>query len=78
MGIHSDQWIRQMAKEHGMIEPFADGQVRAAEDGQRVISYGVSSYGYDLRVSDEFKVFTNVFNSIVAVSYTHLTLPTKA
>ena len=54
-----------MAKEHGMIEPFADGQVRAAEDGSRVISYGVSSYGYDLRVSDEFKVFTNVFNSIV-------------
>ncbi len=48
-----------------MIEPFADGQVRAAKDGSRVISYGVSSYGYDLRVSDEFKVFTNVFNSIV-------------
>ena len=48
-----------------MIEPFADGQVRAAEDGQRVISYGVSSYGYDLRVTNEFKVFTNVFNSIV-------------
>ena len=48
-----------------MIEPFADGQVRAAEDGSRVISYGVSSYGYDLRVSDELKVFTNVFNSIV-------------
>ena len=65
MGIHSDQWIRKMATEHGMIEPFADGQVRAAEDGSRVISYGVSSYGYDLRVSDEFKVFTNVFNSIV-------------
>ena len=54
-----------MAKEHGMIEPFADGQVRAAEDGSRVISYGVSSYGYDLRVTNEFKVFTNVFNSIV-------------
>ena len=54
-----------MATEHGMIEPFADGQVRAAEDGSRVISYGVSSYGYDLRVSSEFKVFTNVFNSIV-------------
>ena len=54
-----------MASEHGMIEPFAAEQVRAAEDGSRVISYGVSSYGYDLRVSDEFKVFTNVFNSIV-------------
>jgi dCTP deaminase len=54
-----------MAKEHGMIEPFAADQVRAAEDGSRVISYGVSSYGYDLRVSDEFKVFTNVFGTIV-------------
>ena len=49
-----------MAKEHGMIEPFAGDQVRAAEDGSRVISYG-----YDLRVSDEFKVFTNVFSTIV-------------
>ena len=48
-----------------MIEPFAADQVRAAEDGSRVISYGVSSYGYDLRVSDEFKVFTNVFGTIV-------------
>ncbi len=48
-----------------MIEPFASDQVRAAEDGSRVISYGVSSYGYDLRVSDEFKVFTNVFGTIV-------------
>ena len=48
-----------------MIEPFAGEQVRAAEDGSRVISYGVSSYGYDLRVSDEFKVFTNVFSTIV-------------
>ena len=54
-----------MSLEKGMIEPFADGQVRHAEDGSRVISYGISSYGYDLRVSDEFKVFTNVFNSIV-------------
>ena len=48
-----------------MIEPFAGEHVRAAEDGSRVISYGVSSYGYDLRVSDEFKVFTNVFSTIV-------------
>ena len=60
MGIHSDQWIRQQVKKHGMIEPFAGDQVRAAEDGSRVISYG-----YDLRVSDEFKVFTNVFSTIV-------------
>jgi dCTP deaminase len=53
-----------MAKEQGMIEPFCDGQVRTNEAG-RLISYGLSSYGYDLRVSDEFKVFTNVFSSIV-------------
>ncbi|MBL67010.1 MAG: dCTP deaminase [Verrucomicrobiales bacterium] len=65
MGIHSDQWIRQMAADHGMIEPFAEGQVRAAANGSRVISYGVSSYGYDLRVSDEFKVFTDVFSTVV-------------
>ena len=54
-----------MAKEHGMIEPFAEAQVRQAPDGRRAISHGVSSYGYDLRVSDEFKVFTNVFNTVV-------------
>lgn len=54
-----------MATDHHMIEPFTDGQVRAGNDGQRVISYGLSSYGYDLRVSDEFKVFTNVFNTVV-------------
>jgi dCTP deaminase len=53
-----------MAKEQGMIEPFCDGQVRTNEAG-RLISYGLSSYGYDLRVSDEFKVFTNVFSSVV-------------
>lgn len=54
-----------MAVEHGMIEPFAEGQVRVNEAGERVISYGISSYGYDLRVSNEFKVFTNVFNTVV-------------
>jgi len=64
MGIHSDQWIRQMAKERGMIEPFEDGLVRK-NGGGSVISYGLSSYGYDLRVADEFKVFTNVFNTVV-------------
>ncbi len=53
-----------MALEHRMIEPFADGQVRQTETGP-VISYGISSYGYDLRVSREFKVFTNVFNTVV-------------
>jgi dCTP deaminase len=54
-----------MAEEKGMIEPFVAEQVRQSPDGNRIISYGNSSYGYDLRVSDEFKVFTNVFNSIV-------------
>jgi dCTP deaminase len=53
-----------MAREHGMITPFAERQVRT-EKGNSIISYGLSSYGYDLRVSDEFKVFTNVFSSIV-------------
>lgn len=65
MSILSDQEIRRLAVERGMIEPFADQQVRQAEDGRRVISYGLSSYGYDLRVADEFKVFTNVFNTVV-------------
>ena len=60
MGLKPDHWIRKMATEHGMIEPFVETQKR---DG--VISYGVSSYGYDMRVSDEFKVFTNVFSAIV-------------
>jgi dCTP deaminase len=60
MGIKPDHWIRKMAREHGMIEPFADNQVRNG-----VISYGVSSYGYDIRVADEFKIFTNVFSAIV-------------
>ncbi len=65
MGIHSDHWIRKMALEKGLIEPFAATQVRQGVDGGKIISYGLSSYGYDLRVSDEFKVFTNVYNSIV-------------
>jgi dCTP deaminase len=54
-----------MAVEKGMIEPFVDGQIKKTESGDRVISYGLSSYGYDLRVSNEFKVFTNVFGSVV-------------
>jgi dCTP deaminase len=62
--VHSDQWIRRMAKERGMISPFSERQVRT-EKGNSIISYGLSSYGYDLRVSNEFKVFTNVFSSIV-------------
>ncbi len=60
MSVKNDRWIRQMVKEHQMIEPFAENQKR---DG--VISYGLSSYGYDLRVADEYKIFTNVNNSIV-------------
>jgi len=60
MGIKPDHWIRKMALEEKMIEPFVEGQV-----SKGVISYGLSSYGYDIRVSDEFKVFTNVHNSLV-------------
>jgi dCTP deaminase len=60
MGLKNDRWIRQMAYEQHMIEPFVDTQVR-----QGVISYGVSSYGYDVRVTDEFKIFTNVFSAVV-------------
>ena len=60
MSIKSDRWIRRMAREHRMIEPFADAQVR---DG--VISFGVSSYGYDMRVADEFRIFTNALSAIV-------------
>jgi deoxycytidine triphosphate deaminase len=60
VSIKSDRWIRRMALEHGMIEPFVEQQVR---DG--VISYGLSSYGYDMRIANEFKVFTNVYNTLV-------------
>lgn len=60
MGLKSDHWIRKMALEQKMIEPFVDHHVR-----EGVISYGVSSYGYDVRVADEFKIFTNVFSTIV-------------
>jgi dCTP deaminase len=63
MSIKSDKWIRRMA-EQGMIEPFESGQVRDSERG-RVISYGTSSYGYDVRCSDEFKIFTNINSAIV-------------
>ncbi|WP_035587928.1 dCTP deaminase [Hippea jasoniae] len=59
MSIKNDRWIIEMAKK-GMIEPFAERQVR-----EGVISYGVSSYGYDMRIADEFKIFTNVNNTIV-------------
>jgi dCTP deaminase len=64
MSIQADRWIRQMAEEYGMIDPFVGEQVRY-DKGEKIISYGLSSYGYDLRVSREFKVFTNVHNCIV-------------
>jgi dCTP deaminase len=60
MGLKPDSWIRTMARERRMIEPFSDSQVRNG-----VISFGVSSYGYDIRVADEFKIFTNVFSAVV-------------
>ena len=64
MSIKSDRWIREMAEKHGMIEPFEPGQVRSV-DGRRVVSYGTSSYGYDIRCAPEFKIFTNINSTIV-------------
>ena len=60
MAIKADRWIKRMALDHGMIEPFVEGQVR-----ERVVSYGLSSYGYDIRVADEFKVFTNINTTVI-------------
>src|SRR3989454_11995799 len=60
MSIKSDRWITKMSKQHGMIEPFADDPARGG-----VISYGVSSYGYDMRVAPEFKIFTNALSAVV-------------
>ena len=60
MSIKSDKWIARMAREHRMIEPFAESQVR-----EGVISFGVSSYGYDIRVADEFKIFTNINTTVI-------------
>jgi deoxycytidine triphosphate deaminase len=64
MSIKSDKWIRRMAQQHGLIEPFEPNQVRQV-DGRRVISYGTSSYGYDIRCAPEFKVFTNIHSTVV-------------
>ncbi|HEY2341258.1 MAG TPA: dCTP deaminase, partial [Steroidobacteraceae bacterium] len=64
MSIKSDNWIRRMAREQSMIEPFEAGQVREV-DGKRIVSYGTSSYGYDIRSSNEFKIFTNINSTIV-------------
>ncbi len=66
MSIKSDRWIRRMAQEKQMIEPFVEQQVRSVDSrGRRAISYGVSSYGYDMRVAPEFKIFTNVLSAVV-------------
>jgi dCTP deaminase len=64
VSIKSDRWIRRMAEGQGMIEPFEPGQVREV-NGQRIVSYGTSSYGYDVRCANEFKVFTNICSTIV-------------
>jgi dCTP deaminase len=64
MSIKSDKWIRRMAEQTGMIEPFEPGQVRE-RDGGKIISYGTSSYGYDIRCAPEFKVFTNIHSTVV-------------
>ena len=63
MSIKNDRWIREQAAK-GMIEPFEPGQVRS-QDGQRIVSYGTSSYGYDVRCANEFKIFTNINSSVV-------------
>ena len=65
MSIKSDKWIKQMAESHKMIEPYESGQVRKGKNDERLISYGTSSYGYDVRCSSEFKVFTNIHSATV-------------
>ena len=65
MSIKSDKWIKEMAESHKMIEPYQSGQVRRGENEERLISYGTSSYGYDVRCSNEFKVFTNIHSATV-------------
>ena len=64
MSLKSDRWIRRMADEHDMIDPFEPGQVREV-NGERIVSYGTSSYGYDVRCADEFKIFTNIESAFV-------------
>ena len=64
MAIKSDRWIRRMAEQHGMIEPFEPGQVRYAGE-ERIVSYGTSSYGYDVRCAEDFKILTNINSAIV-------------
>lgn len=64
MSIKSDHWIRRMSENEGMIDPFEPNQIRTA-NGEKIISYGTSSYGYDVRCANEFKIFTNINSAIV-------------
>ncbi|MBK2024881.1 dCTP deaminase [Francisella philomiragia] len=64
MTIKSDKWIKKMSQEHNMIEPFEAGQIKVSNN-EKIVSYGTSSYGYDVRCADEFKIFTNINSSIV-------------
>lgn len=64
MSIKSDRWIREMAQSHRMIEPFSPEQVSSV-NGQKIVSYGTSSYGYDIRCADEFKIFTNINSTLI-------------
>ena len=65
MAIKSDKWINRMARDEGLISPFEEIQVRHCDQNGRLISYGTSSYGYDVRCADEFKIFTNINSEIV-------------
>lgn len=65
MSIKSDRWIKRMAEQHAMIAPFEPGQIKHDAAGQRIVSFGTSSYGYDVRCSREFKIFTNINSTIV-------------
>jgi dCTP deaminase len=65
MSIKSDKWIRRMSEQQGMIEPFEPGQIKHDSEGHRIVSYGTSSYGYDVRCAREFKIFTNINSTIV-------------
>ena len=60
MSINNDRWIKQMAEQHGMIDPFEPNLISHDENGRKIVSYGTSSYGYDVRCAREFKVFTNI------------------
>ena len=80
MSIKSDRWIKEMAIHHEMIKPFELEQVRFGKNEEKLISYGTSSYGYDVRCSNEFKVFTNINSATVdpkRLSLIHISEPTR-